>query len=159
MKYTEYRNNIRTGDILAWSNRARGSIGSNIVRLFTESEYSHVGMAYIYKGRVFVLEAIYPCIRIVPLGNLLPCYVIHMEKNLSLDAEDFAFSLIGTGRYSFLEAAKSYFGLNNSESGWQCVEYVKCILKHNNFEITCRDVPSDLILELQKLGKTVAYLD
>jgi hypothetical protein len=156
MKYAEYRNSIKTGDILAWGKK---STASSIVRLFTGSEYSHVGMAYVYKGRVFVLEAVFPYIRFVPLSNLLPFYVLHMEQRLNLDAEDFAFSLVGRGTYSIPEAIKSYFGLNKLNNQWQCVEYVKEILKYNLTQINCQDTPSDLILALQKLGKRLVYVD
>lgn len=47
-KYAESRDSIRTGDLLAWSHRGIKSFYDFkvwLVRLFTQSEYTHVGVA------------------------------------------------------------------------------------------------------------------
>ena len=72
-KYSEYRDQIKSGDLLAWSHRGFRSwhdFKVQAVRLFTQSEYSHVGIAWVVGGRVFVIEAVEPRVRIFPLSKL-----------------------------------------------------------------------------------------
>jgi len=60
MKYSEVRDTIKSGDLLAWSHRGWRTwydIKIQAVRFFTQSEFSHVGVAWAVGGRVFVLEA------------------------------------------------------------------------------------------------------
>lgn len=160
MKYSEYRTNIQSGDVLVWTNRSSNkSIGNIFIRQFTQSEYHHVGIAWVAHRRVFVLEAVPPLVRVVPLSNLLPCYVIKMDSILSNSALERALSMVGVAKYSIPEAIKSYFRANTSASKWQCVEYVKDILKINGIPLECKDTPSDLVFEIQKLGKSLVYLE
>lgn len=160
-KYSEYRQSIRTGDVLVWSRRYNGSlrdIAPWFIRLFTQSEYNHVGIAYVINDRVMVMEAVTPLIRMVPLSEHLPCYLLHMD-GLSAEAESKAFSLIGKGRYSVLESIKSYFGINSNKNRWQCVEYAKEVLRANGIEVPGRDTPSEFVLELQKMGRNLVYIE
>lgn len=162
LKYLEYRSNIRSGDILVWSKRKLTTINDLfgwLVRLFTQSEYNHVGIAWVYNDRVFVLDAVIPYIRIIPLSNVVPFYIIPMDIELNKESEYFAFNLIGIGKYSISEAIKAYFDSNTLNEKWQCVEFVKEILRLNNINIEGRDVPSDFVLELQKLGKKLIFIE
>jgi len=156
MQYLNYRENLVSGDVVAWKGK---SLVSKIIRLFTNSEYSHVGLVWVSNNRVFIIEAVYPLVRIVPLSSLLPCYVISMGKSLEPYAESNALSMVGVATYSAWEAILSYFGLNRDPSSWQCVEFVKSILKDNNQEILGLDTPSEFILNIQKQGKSVIYLE
>lgn len=161
MKYSEYRESIKTGDILIWSRRYNGTlkdIAPWFIRLFTQSEYNHVGIAYVINDRVMIMEATMPLIRMVPLSEHLPCYIFHMD-GLSAEAENRAFSLIGTGTYSIMESIKSYFGINKRNNKWQCVEYVKEVYRVNGLNIPGRDTPSDFVLELQEMGRNLAYIE
>lgn len=160
MKYSEYRKNIQSGDVLAWTNRtSHKSIGSMFIRYFTQSEYHHVGLAWVCHRRVLVLEAKFPYVRIVPLSSLLPCYVIKMDNMLSNSAIERALSLVGVAKYSIPESIRSYFKINSKDDKWQCVEYVKDVLNINGTPLTCKDTPSDLVFEIQKLGKSLVYLE
>ena len=156
MKYAEYRPNLKSGDVVAWSSKG---FKPSLIRYFTKSEYTHVGIVWTYRGRVFVIEQVFPEARIFPLSELLPFYVIHMNKPLSAEAEDVAFNYLGITKYSNWEAIKSLFGFNNAPDQWQCVEFAKAILKANGTDIHCRDVPSDLVRELQKLSPSMVYLE
>lgn len=162
MKYTTSRSSIQTGDVLAWSHRKIDSFYgfiSWLIRLFTQSEYNHVGIAWNYQGRIFVIEAVRPYIRVVPLSSKLPVYWVPLDSKLTEEAENYAFSLVGVGKYSTIEAIKSYFGYNKFNNSWQCVEFVKQVLLKNNLPVSGLDTPAAFILELQRLGKDIIYLD
>lgn len=153
--YNTHRGTIKSGDILVWR---PSSLYGKLISFVTQSPYAHVGIVWEYHGRLFVIEAVYPCIRIVPVSNRLPFYHIKMDSELSPEAVNYAFSLINIGKYSFIEAVKSYFGKNNNPSRWQCVEFAKAVLASNGTIVPGIDTPEDLVFELQQLGKSLYYI-
>lgn len=161
MKYLEYRNNIRSGDLLAWSHRGFHSfydLKLQLVRYATRSEYVHVGIAWNFQGRIFVIESVNPTVRIVPLSNLLPCYVIPLKLLWSKETENLAMSYVGKGEYSQVEAIKALLGKNNSKY-LQCVEFARILLKSEGLEFDIKDLPTELVLAAQKLGGYMYYLE
>lgn len=161
MKYKDIRPQIRSGDLLAWSHRGFKTwydIKLQLIRLFTRSEYVHVGIAWVVQDRVFVIEAVNPYVRIVPLSNLLPCYMISMHTPWKGSTENLALKYVGLGKYSQLEAIKSTFGGNTTEELLQCVEFVRMIYKADGLEFDIKDIPSDLIFEAQKVSG-IRYLE
>ena len=81
--YANIRQHIKSGDLLAWSHRAPWWASLRdckiaLVRLFTRSEYCHVGIAWVLGGRVFVIEAVKPEVRIYPLSKLAPFYWVQV---------------------------------------------------------------------------------
>lgn len=54
MHYAEARAEIQSGDLLAW--RGESCLG-RLVRHWTGSRWSHVGVAWRFRGRLFVLDA------------------------------------------------------------------------------------------------------
>lgn len=128
MNYEEIRAQIKTGDILAWSFK-EGFFSSwrafkiNMIRVFRRSEYSHVGIAVVLAGRVFVLESVTGGVRLIPLSKELPCYWIsHTEMS---EAElNRAMSVCGEP-YSDLEAILGALDKTDDRNGvWQCSEFV-----------------------------------
>lgn len=141
-KYDEIRSKIRTGDVLAWTHRA-GWFKSwydfkiNLVRLFTRSEYSHVGIAVVLAGRVFVLESVTGGIRLMLLSKQLPCFWIKYRYPFDLDR---AMSVLGEP-YSQLEAIKGELGQTDDTNGkWQCSEYLKWARP-----LECKATPSEAV--------------
>jgi hypothetical protein len=145
MRYAEYRGKIKSGDVLAWSFRGGWfdswhSFKINAVRLFQRSEYSHVGIAWVIAGRVFVLESVVPLVRSVPLSGLLPAYVIS-GRGLGRDQLELALSMVGKAEYSQWEAIKAFFGYNSLENDRiQCAEYVIKVL-----DLNCQATPSEVV--------------
>jgi len=94
------------------------------VRIFTRSEYSHVGIAWAVGGRVLVLEAVSKGVRIFPLSLLLPCYWIPLGK-WSAEIEERALSQVGKP-YSRWQAILGGLGRlqGGADERWQCAEYV-----------------------------------
>jgi hypothetical protein len=156
MEYIQIRPDLKSGDVVAITS---GSLVSRIVRLFTLSSYSHVGIILDIHGRKLLLEAVPPVVRIIPLSNKSNYYVIKLDKVLSPEAENLAFSYIGTAQYSVLEAIKSYFGLNRNPEAWQCVELVKRILQENGTPTDCKDTPRALVEYLLNTGGTLIHID
>ena len=145
MKYTNLRRHIKSGDVLAWTHRSWRTwydIKVQLIRLFTLSEYSHVGIAVVMGGRVWVLEAVTPKVRLVPLSNLLPCYHV-TGKGMSPEQVEVGLAWIGREdvEYSQLEAAKTLFGLNARDNDQiQCAELVNIVLGN-----PCKDTPSAVV--------------
>jgi hypothetical protein len=128
MKYSELRETIQTGDLLAWSEGGKWNswrnIQLNLVRMGTMSDYNHVGVAYVVSGRVFVVEAVVPYVRIYPLSKLLPFYYIRTNFRTTDATEEKLLQYIGTP-YSKWEAIKAAFTKDtNNTKVMQCAKLV-----------------------------------
>lgn len=133
MSYEVFRPKIKSGDVLAWTHKGWSSfydIQIQLVRMATRSEYSHVGVAWVVGGRVFVIEAVMPQIRIYPLSKEVPFYWIPCGNQYWNDKiEEYALSKVGE-QYSKWQAIGAFF--NKIRAGkdnlWQCSELVNSVL-------------------------------
>ena len=148
IKYLDVRSSMKSGDIIAISHtgwRTRRDIESEIVRMATRSEFSHVGMLWLTGGRVFVLEAVTPTVTVSPLSKYKDFFWLAMNKPLSDTALKTGLSHVGE-RYSRLEAIWGFFGCNLKDNKkWECAEYVKVILDANGVCIPGTDTPSNVV--------------
>lgn len=154
MNYSDIRLKIKSGDLLAWSHRSWKSwndIKIQIIRFFTQSEYSHVGIAWVIGGRVFVLEAVIPLIRIYPLSKSGEFYHIPLNCDWTDTVEEFALSHVGE-EYSTLEAIKAFFGKVSHDSKWECAEYVIDVLKEAGINLGDKATPTAVVREGQLTG-------
>ena len=130
MHYPDLRSQIKSGDVLAWTHRSWDSIKDiqcQIVRMATQSEYSHVGVAWVVAERVFVLEAVTAGVRIFPLSRSAPFYWVP-RGIWSDEAERRAMAHVGA-EYSKWEAIKAFFGGSSYDNdAWECAEYVCWVL-------------------------------
>ncbi len=133
MSYSAHRDSIRSGDLLAWGHDAHYTWHDwkiQIVRAFTRSEYSHVGVAWVIADRVLVIEAVQPVVRVFPLSLLLPCYWYEGEIRTAWTprVEEIALGTLGYP-YSEWEAIKAFFGkVKPGENRvWQCAELAHAI--------------------------------
>ena len=55
------------------------SIAVCLEGMFTRSTYAHVGLAWVIGGRVFVLEAVKPRLRIYPLSKYANFYLLGLN--------------------------------------------------------------------------------
>lgn len=144
MKYEAAREAIADGDVLAWTHRASPFASWYdfkiwLVRLLTRSEFSHVGLAVRFGGRVFALESVTGGIRLMPLSKLLPCY--HLADSDTFDIER-AMSKCGEP-YSQFEAMLGELDKTDDANGvWQCSEFVKWA-KH----LVCKATPSAVVID------------
>lgn len=154
MKYPEIRPNIQSGDLLAFTHKEWLSIYDlqvQAVRIFTESEYSHVAIAWVVGGRVFVLESVEPKVRIFPLSKLTPFYWIPTDHGLSQEAEEFALSHVGEP-YSKLECIKAYFQPLDDNGKWECAKYVHAVMSKNGIDLGDKLTPAAIVESAEKLG-------
>lgn len=155
MKYQDFRQSIKSGDVIAYTHKGIRSYYDFkvwLVRLFTQSEYVHVAVAWCVAGRVFLLEAVASGVRIFPLSLDLPCF--HLTGNGLTDAQlEYAMQRVGQG-YSFIECAAGYLGKNNpDDTNWECAEYVAAILN-----LSCRATPSAVVQHMLMTGSTMTEI-
>lgn len=157
MKYEDARGEIKTGDLLAWSHGGLADwhdIQVMLVRAFTRSEYSHVGLALVGAGRVFILEAVGAGVRLWPLSRELPFYWIARPQPIGAEAVDFAFDRLGDG-YSKLQAIRAFLGSLRlgEDDRWQCAEYVLRVLDADGEVLTNVATPTGVVkAALQRWG-------
>ncbi len=130
MHYAEARPLIRSGDVIAQTHRRWDTLADlqiQAVRVATQSEYSHVGIAWSIAGRLFVLEAVGAGVRIFPLSRAGDFFLL--DRGIwSDEAEARAMRHVGAP-YSKLDAVRSFFGLSDdTDDAWFCSEYVCVVL-------------------------------
>ena len=148
LKYSEYKKNIKSGDLLVW-NKGEESFKSKlvlfIIRLFTLSEYSHVGIAWKVSDRLFIIEATIPRVRIVPLSNQDGFYHIPMKIKWKKAYTDYLLSRVGE-RYSLREAILGYLGKTTPDDRhWQCAELANTFYKNVGTDFGDANTPSKLV--------------
>lgn len=154
MIYADIREQIKSGDLLAWSHRASmfaswHDFKIGMVRLITRSEYSHVGTALVMGGRVWVTEAVSPLPRIVPLSNALPFYWVPLDATWTHETETRALALIGKDRivYSQAEAVRGALGTIDpgKDDLWMCAEMAWCIARWCGIDLGKDVTPRGLV--------------
>lgn len=126
MRYAEARNQIKSGDLLAW--RGRGPVGW-IVRHWTGSAWSHVGVAWRFRGRLFVLEAREGIgVGLRAVSNALPFDHIGSDADWNDEVERFALDHLGKA-YSYPDFVRAGLGLAPGHEGEICSEYAAKVLR------------------------------
>ena len=164
MKYSDYRQNIKAGDVIATSHRApwyrsRYDFKISVVRAATKSTYSHVGIVANWAGRLMVLEAVEPFVRIYPLSNIAnevgEFYHIPIPSKIDFEgcgALDFALSKVGQP-YSQIDAVRSVFTRLKDYAKWECAEYVQSCLNAAEIDIlSVKSTPEEVVRALQEMG-------
>lgn len=131
-------------------------------RRFTSYEYSHVGIAWVVSGRVFVLEAVTPMVRCVPLSNMLPCYHVSTNARWREEVEQVALSMVGnpTIRYSQREALAAFLGKNKRDDDKiECAEYVQIVLSCAGLLLKGKATPTDVVQDCLLAGGQLTYLE
>lgn len=106
--YSQVRDKIKTGDMLLWSAKGgwgnRHDIETSIVKISTESQWTHVGVAWVDHGRVFVMDLTTRGCAPRPLSKDAPFWWIPAPRELSEEALQYAFSRFGEMTYSKWQA-------------------------------------------------------
>ena len=160
MKYVEVRDTIKSGSLLAWSHRwwrTWYDIKVQFVRMFTRSEYSHVGVAWVTGGRVFVLEAVEPKVRIHPLSSLGSFYLIRDYIPWSNEVEEAALAEIGE-EYSQLEAMANSMSRSINDK-WQCAKYVWYIAELAGRKLYGKKTPSNVVQNALLDGYAIEFIE
>lgn len=147
MNYEAYRKNIKTGDLLVWSNQGSSGFVQWIIRLFTLSEYCHVGVAWVIGNRIMIIEAVRPYVRIFPLSRSLPFYHVRMHLDVKEEHLTKLLSRVGDS-YSMRDAIVSYFKKPSVDNEWQCVELTKDFYRQFGLDFKDAWTPSHLVESL-----------
>lgn len=165
MNYADIRSEIKSGDILAWGHDDWNNIYDlqiQAVRVFTQSEYSHVGLAWVVGGRVFVIESVVPKIRIVPLSNMLEDGVYWLPQKVSMsEAElEFALSKVGVGVYSKWQAMMAQLRrlTIGADNLWQCAEFVIECRKLSGVSLGDKATPAEVVKAAQENGSPTYFI-
>lgn len=156
MLYANARPLIRSGDMLAWTHRASMwkswyDFKIGIVRMFSKSEYSHVGVAWVVGSRIFVLEAVTPKVRIFPLSKCGDFYWLPMNLEWKSDTEEVALSHIGSD-YSQWQALLAYFSISKNDNLFYCDEYARVIYEEEGVQLAHYLMPTGLVRAVQESG-------
>lgn len=151
MNYADFRPSIKSGDLLAWTHRSWKSwrdIKIQLVRFFTQSEYSHVALALELGRRIFAVEAVKPYVRIALLSSLGEFYHVSTRADWTEDVTEYALSHIGEP-YSEIQAIQSFFKHLQHDSQWECAELVLDILEKVNIDLGSKQTPTAVMREAQ----------
>lgn len=161
MKYSEVRPQIKSGDLLAWSYRGIKSWRDFkiwCIRLFTQSEYTHVGTAWVVGERVFVIEAVVPLVRIYPLSKLGTFYWLPLNAPWSAAAENAALSYVGC-EYSTLQAMQAPFKETPNDDLFECAELFANIARQDGIELGITYTPSAIVDQALRRSSTITLVE
>lgn len=160
MDYAAARPLICSGDLVAQSHGDwttwRG-IKINLVRMFTRSTYSHVGVAWVVGGRVFMLEAVKPRLRIYPMSKIGDFYWLPMRARWCAAAESAALEKVGV-EYSELVALRAFFGPLEEGNVQQCAAYALAVFKADGIDLGRRATPDAVVLAAMQRGATCTLI-
>ena len=154
MDYAAARPSIRSGDLIAQSGGSWASwhgIKVNFVRMFTRSTYSHVGIAWVVGGRVFILEAVTPKLRIYPMSKIGDFYLLPTYANWADTTEHLALENVGVS-YSERVAVKAFFKPLQEDDVRQCAAYALAVLRADGIKLGNRATPDAVVLAAMRRG-------
>ncbi len=126
--YSKYRDELKTGDLIAFSvDNLKNGINKFypvLIELATNSKFYHVGIVWRAEGRVFIIEAHPPKIRIYPLSKKAKFYHIAMHIDWAEEMSTFLLDKIGED-YSYTEAILAFLSSPKDDRFWVCSELVK----------------------------------
>lgn len=132
IKYSEIRDQIKTGDLLAWKTKKIGSLSDMVLYLYQKIfkvEYSHVGVVVVLGGRVFVIEATPPVVRLYPLSRKDDFYWVTCGLAEKQNYIEYLFNTVGNS-YSLLDLIKSCLHIKLNNSDFYCSELVGDFYKY-----------------------------
>lgn len=156
MDYLEARHLIRSGDLIAQSHgnwKTWRGIKVNLVRMVTRKTESHVGVAWVVGGRVFMLEAVKPKLRIYPMSAIGDFYLIPSKAVWGAGTEELALSKVGVD-YSELIAMKAFFKELDEGDVRQCAAYVLAVLRADGIDLGTKAIPGDVVQAAMRRGAT-----
>lgn len=142
------RESIKSGDLLIWSKNIRNSKSNfylNLIRFFTRSEYAHVAVAWILEGRLFIVEATEPVLRITPVKDYDEFYHLSMDVSFTKESEDWLIDKIGL-TYSIMDAIRAYLGKTvKNDRRYQCAELSNEFYKFHNIDLGDAFTPTAIV--------------
>jgi hypothetical protein len=165
MKFSEFKNVVRSGDLIALSHQSWASekdIESQIVRMATRSEFSHVCVALVEDEDVYCIEAIVPHVSITRLEERLSEGFYHIptpDKPMTEEEKQYGLSKVGDG-YSKLEAIEGYLDLLKIgyDGLWQCSELTIAMRRLSGLDLGPIATPAKVVEKAMKLGYEMRFI-
>jgi hypothetical protein len=145
-EYNDARGYINSGDVILWEGKG---LAARLVRWFTKSRWSHVGIALWSGPRLLVLDSFpFKGTRIQPLSRCAEnAYWIPNPAGLGLLAHGFAIDELGR-KYSFQNLWKTWLGLNLVKGEYHCAQYVAAVLSKAGIELTAPATPETVARDM-----------
>lgn len=165
MNYTDARGTLKSGDIIALSHKEWSSwydLRVQLVRIFTESEYSHVGIVWAFAGRMFIIESVEPVVRIYPISNLAEKGFYHIPTTIEMtDKElEFLMSKVGVAKYSKWQAILAYLSKLKigEDEYYECAELLIVARALSGLSLGGKATPSAIVQDLLETGHTLTFV-
>lgn len=152
--YEDYRKNIKTGDLLVWSEQNPTSLVEwflYFVQTFTRSSYDHTGTAWVVGERVLVIEAVFPKVAISVLSSMRNFYHLPVPIEWKPEYEEHLLGNIGK-KYGVINILKMLLGIGRTDPDqWFCSQmtaefYLKLgYIVQNEIGYTPKDVVEGLM--------------
>jgi len=157
--YRDVREAFREGDLLAFRGR---SLVSATIRALTGSQYSHVGLAYLFETRVYCLEAVGSGVRLCLMSELARRYaggIDYFAVDAAVEARhqavSFGFQQLGRP-FDYLGLARFFLFLSlglrprpRRDTRWFCAELVAEAYRRQGIPLTrdpsCYATPRALV--------------
>lgn len=166
MKYGAARSAIKSGDIIALTHkRARSwyDIQVMAVRFAQASEYAHIAQVWSVGGRLWVLEAVTPLVRMVPLSHFADegFYWVPIDVGMSEAELEAALEQIGRVKYSKWQAILAFLGRLNlgADRLTQCCEYVITNRRLSGVDLGPTATPAAVVQAALAQGKHLFYVE
>lgn len=123
--YSQIRSELKTGDLIAWNTSEIDSVFGLVLYLYQKilkANYTHVGMVVRTGGRVFLLEATPPQVRLIPLRMTSDFHWIKTDVKADPELQiNFLLGHLGK-KYSILDLIKILLKLGRSNDDYYCSE-------------------------------------
>lgn len=167
MKYEDFVKVAKAGDIIAVSHQTWSSIPdieSQIVRVVTESEFSHVAVVLENDGITpRILEAVVPTVTVNPVSRYLDYGFYHIatpNKPMTEAERQYGLSKVGQG-YSKYEAVEGDLDLLDigADALWQCSELTIAMRRFSGLDMGPKATPAAVVQKALALGCTLQFVE
>lgn len=160
--YKTAREEITSGDLLAWSvapdNNWLSNILLTIIKFFTSSKIGHVGIAWKTHKRLLVVEATIPFVKAVNVSKREKFYWIPVNTKWTSDHGNHLLSYLGCS-YSVIDCINAYFGITHpSDARWQCAELCNDFYDKVGIPLLSEDIPNEVVEAALKINGGIIYL-
>jgi hypothetical protein len=166
MVWDEAKHLIKSGDLIAVSHQPWATLAdweSHIVRVATESEYSHVTVAWTApNGTPHVIEAVVPAVAVNPLEKYLEhgfFWIPMPDKPMSKKEEAYGLSCVGD-EYSKLQAVAGQLNWLDvaQDRRWQCSELTLAMRRLSGAQLGKKATPAAVIRNALSQGYTLNFV-
>lgn len=160
--YSKTREELRTGDLLAWKIVKIKSLVDLVLYLYQKilgAKYSHTGTVIRFGDRIFLMEASPPFVRIYPLSMLESFYLIktnlNVENEVDINNHYYNSLLKHSGKaYSLTDMVRGIFDMKPNDDTLYCSEL--CLKFYRDIGYTTSEIagitPDTIIEEIVKLS-------